>query len=73
MKEFIQELVKMELYCSFLECEKVRLTGVNNQNMGDAVTIDCFYLYIRFYVLVLYFTPSDTVIIREVQAVIIVA
>jgi len=50
MREFTQETVKIEQYCSFLECEKVRLMGVNNQNMEEVVLFRVlFVLYFRLW------------------------
>jgi hypothetical protein len=37
MREFTREIVKIEEYYSFLECEEVRLMGVSKQNMSEAV------------------------------------
>jgi len=42
VREFTQEIVKIQQCCSFLECEKVRLMGVNNQNMGEVVLLLVF-------------------------------
>lgn len=49
MREFTQEIVKIEQYCPFMECEKVRLMGVNNQNMGEVVLLLVFVLYFRLW------------------------
>jgi len=46
--------------------------GVNNQNMGE-VFFFLVFICIIFQALALYFSPSDTVIMSEVQVVIIVA
>jgi hypothetical protein len=45
MREFRQDIVKIQQYCSFLRRGKVRLMGVNNQVMGGICPFACVYLY----------------------------
>jgi hypothetical protein len=39
--------VKMQQYRSFLECERVRLMGVDNQNMGKVVLLLAFICIVQ--------------------------